>query len=114
MQNNIKNHPMIFLLFLLTVMAGLLLLISSASLGYASTDSQNVNTTTSRTTTAGNHVISGDTQEYMTYEGLAPNMQPQENGMQTNPMPGTFEWWYLHAFFTDGSTTQLIWQKALV
>jgi len=34
-------------------------------------------------------------------------MQPREAGMVTNPMPGTFEWWYWQGQFTDGSKTQI-------
>ena len=37
-----------------------------------------------------NPVIADDTQDYRIYEGLAPTMEPWENGMRTNPMPGTF------------------------
>lgn len=48
-------------------------------------------------------VIAGDTSQYMEYEGLTPTMQPWENGMRTNPMPETFEWWYLQGTFDDGS-----------
>lgn len=59
--------------------------------------------------TTTNQVIAGDTQEYRIYEGLAPTMEPWENGMRTNPMPGTFEWWYFQTFFTDGSQTQITW-----
>ena len=46
-----------------------------------------------------NHVITGDTQKYRIFEGLAPTMQPSEAGMATNPMPGTFEWWYFQGKF---------------
>jgi hypothetical protein len=27
-----------------------------------------------------------------------------------NPMPGTFEWWYLQGAFTDGSNTQITYE----
>jgi hypothetical protein len=56
---------------------------------------------------ATNQVISGDTQKYRIFEGFAPTMQPWEAGMVTNPMPGTFEWWYFQGQFTDGSKTQM-------
>ena len=51
-----------------------------------------------------NHVITGDTQKYRIFEGLAPTMQPSDAGMATNPMPGTFEWWYFQGKFDDNST----------
>lgn len=57
-----------------------------------------------------NHVITGDTQRYRIFEGFAPTMQPSEAGMVTNPMPGTFEWWYLQGQFSDGSKEQIIFQ----
>jgi hypothetical protein len=57
---------------------------------------------------ATNQVITGDTQKYREYEGFAPTMEPREAGMVTNPMPGTFEWWYFQGKFTDGSTTQIV------
>ena len=56
---------------------------------------------------ATNHVITGDTQKYRIFEGQAPTMQPSDAGMATNPMPGTFEWWYLQGKFNDNSTTQI-------
>ena len=59
------------------------------------------------TTTTTNHVITGDTQKYRIFEGLAPTMQPSEAGMVTNPMPGTFEWWYFQGKFNDNSTEQI-------
>ena len=55
---------------------------------------------------ATSQVITGDTQKYRIFEGFAPTMQPWEAGMVTNPMPGTFEWWYFQGQFTDGSKTQ--------
>ena len=54
-----------------------------------------------------NHVITGDTQKYRIFEGQEPTMQPSDAGMATNPMPGTFEWWYLQGKFNDNSTTQI-------
>ena len=36
-----------------------------------------------------------------------PTMQPSDAGMATNPMPGTFEWWYFQGKFDDNSTTQI-------
>jgi predicted secreted hydrolase len=54
-----------------------------------------------------NHVITGDTQKYRIFEGFAPTMQPSEAGMVTNPMPGTFEWWYFQGKFNDNSTEQI-------
>lgn len=53
------------------------------------------------------HVIVGDTRQYMEYEDLAPTMQPSENGLRTNPMPGTFEWWYFQGIFDDGSHAEI-------
>ena len=61
-----------------------------------------------------NHVITGDTQKYRIFEGQEPTMQPSDAGMQTNPMPGTFEWWYFQGKFDDNSTTQItLLSKAL-
>jgi len=54
-----------------------------------------------------NHVIAGDTQQYRVYEGFAPMVQPSEVGLVTNPMPGTFEWWYFQGKFDDNSTEQI-------
>ena len=53
--------------------------------------------------TPPDRVIVGDTPEFMKFEGLAPTMEPWENGLRTNPMPGTFDWWYLQGTFSDGS-----------
>ena len=58
-------------------------------------------------TTTTNHVITGDTQKYREFEGLPPTMQPSDAGMATNPMPGTFEWWYFQGKLDDNSTTQI-------
>ena len=67
-------------------------------------------TANATTTTTTNHVITGDTQKYRIFEGQAPTMQPSDAGMQTNPMPGTFEWWYLQGQFTDGSKMQITYE----
>jgi hypothetical protein len=56
---------------------------------------------------ATSQVITGDTQKYRVHEGFAPTMERREAGMVTNPMPGTFEWWYWQGQFTDGSKTQI-------
>ena len=53
------------------------------------------------------NVITGDTQEYRIFEGLAPTMQPSDIGMATNPMPGVFEWWYFQGLVTGNSTFQI-------
>ena len=65
------------------------------------------NATTNATTNDTNKIITGDTQEYRIFEGQAPTMQPSDAGMATNPMPGTFEWWYFQGKFDDNSTTQI-------
>ena len=62
---------------------------------------------TSSANAAPNHVITGDTQNYRIFEGQAPTMQPSDAAMATNPMPGTFEWWYFQGTFNDNSTTQI-------
>ena len=54
-----------------------------------------------------NHVITGDTQKYRIFEGLPPTYVPSDAGMATNPMPGTFEWWYFQGKLDDNSTTQI-------
>ena len=62
-----------------------------------------------RPTNTTNHVVPGDSQKYRIYEGLAPTMQPWENGLRINPNPGTFDWWYWQTFLTDGSNAQFTW-----
>src|SRR5678815_6149104 len=62
---------------------------------------------TSSAIATANHVIAGDTQKYRIFEGQAPTMQPSDAGMVTNPMPGTFEWWYFQGKFDDNSTEQI-------
>jgi hypothetical protein len=52
-------------------------------------------------------VITGDTQNYREFEGFAPQMEPWEAGMVTDPQPGTFEWWYFQGQFDDGSKMQI-------
>ena len=84
------------------LLSGLVSISSYASIANATTT-----TTTTTTTTITNHVITGDTQKYRIFEGLAPTMQPSEAGMVTNPMPGTFEWWYFQGKFNDNSTEQI-------
>src|SRR6476469_4968649 len=65
-------------------------------------------TSIANATTSTNHVITGDTQKYRIFEGLEPTMHPSDAGMATNPMPGTFEWWYLQGNFpNDNSSTQI-------
>ena len=54
-----------------------------------------------------NQVITGDTQEYRIFEGQAPTYEPSDAAMATNPMPGTFEWWYFQGTFNDNSSTQI-------
>jgi len=56
---------------------------------------------------ATSQVISGDTENFREYEGMAPRMEPWEMGMMTNPMPGVFEWSYFQGQFNDGSKTQI-------
>ena len=85
------------ILLVAVLLSGLVSLSSYTSIANA--------TTTTPTTT--NHVITGDTQKYRIFEGQAPTMQPSDAGMATNPMPGTFEWWYLQGKFNDNSTTQI-------
>jgi hydroxyneurosporene synthase CrtC len=58
---------------------------------------------------ASSQVITGDTQQFREFEGLAPTMEPWETGMLTNPMPGVFEWWYWQGKFNDNSTIQMTW-----
>ena len=54
-----------------------------------------------------NNIITGDTEKYRIFEGQAPTLQPSDVGLETNPMPGTFEWWYFQGKFDDNSTTQI-------
>jgi predicted secreted hydrolase len=85
-------------MFLLTIM----LLVAILSSGPISLSSY-----ASSSNATKNHVITGDTQKYRIFEGFAPTMQPSDAGMATNPMPGTFEWWYFQGKFNDNSTTQI-------
>ena len=65
------------------------------------------NATTNATTIDTNKIITGDTEEYRIFEGQEPTLQPSDVGLQTNPMPGTFEWWYFQGKLDDNSTTQI-------
>ena len=65
------------------------------------------NATTNATTSDTNKIITGDTEELRKFQDQAPTMQPSDIGMATNPMPGTFEWWYFQGKFDDNSTTQI-------
>ena len=65
------------------------------------------NATTNATTIDTNKIITGDTEEYRIFEGQEPTLQPSDAGMETNPMPGTFEWWYFQGKLDDNSTTQI-------
>src|SRR6476660_8457419 len=85
-------------MFLLTIM----LLVAILSSGPISLSSY-----ASSSNATKNHVITGDKQKYRIFEGQEPTMQPSDAGMATNPMPGTFEWWYLQGKFNDNSTTQI-------
>ena len=58
-------------------------------------------------------MITGDTQKYRIFEGLAPTMQPSEAGMVTNPMPGTFKWWYFRENSMIIQQSKLHYYKAL-
>ena len=49
------------------------------------------NATTNATTIDTNKIITGNTPEYRTFEGQESTLQPSDVGLQTNPMPGTFE-----------------------
>ena len=72
------------------------------------------NATTNATTIDTNKIITGDTEEYRIFEGQEPTLQPSDVGLQTNPMPGTFEWWYFQGKLDDNSTTQItLLSKAL-
>lgn len=57
------------------------------------------------------NVILGDSQAFLEHEGLEPTVQPWENGMRTNPMSGTFEWWYLQGTFDDGSHAEILFSS---
>src|SRR4249920_3476255 len=98
--NDIKNYTTLRLLTEIVVVGILSLGLINISL-YS---------TAASATTAEPHVITGGTQEYRIYEGMAPTMQPWEAGMVTNPMPGAFEWWYFQGTFTDGSKEKIIFQ----
>lgn len=41
-------------------------------------------------------------------EGLSAIVQPWEDGLRLEPVPGTFEWWYFDAHFEDGSTAVIV------
>ena len=88
-------------LFLTKMVIGAVLLSGLISI---SSYSSFANATTNATTTDTNKIITGDTEEYRIFEGQEPTLQPSDVGMQTNPMPGTFEWWYFQGKFDDNST----------
>ena len=110
-QNSLKVRPkdlfpigegnMLFITKMVIVAVLLSGLISISS--YASF----ANATTNATTIDTNKIITGDTEEYRIFEGQEPTLQPSDVGLQTNPMPGTFEWWYFQGTFDDNSTTQI-------
>ena len=92
------------MLFLTKMVLGAVLLSGLISISsYASF----ANATTNATTTDTNKIITGNTEQYRTFEGQEPTLQPSDVGLQTNPMPGTFEWWYFQGKLDDNSTTQI-------
>lgn len=58
---------------------------------------------TSSTTGVTTNVIPGDLPQLMQHEGLTATPQPWEDGMRLDPVPGTYEWWYIQGTFEDGS-----------
>jgi hypothetical protein len=42
------------------------------------------------------------------HENLTPTPQPWEDGIRTDPMIGTYEWWYYQLQATDGTSAQFI------
>jgi CrtC N-terminal lipocalin domain len=63
--------------------------------------------TTASTTTKPARIIPGDSSQFVEHEGLAPEPEPWEDGMRTDPTPNTFEWWYFDGIFDDGSHAEI-------
>ncbi len=97
----IGEYNMLFLTKMVLVAVLLSGLVSISS--YASF----ANATTNATTIDTNKIITGNTEQYRIFEGQEPTLQPSDVGLQTNPMPGTFEWWYFQGKLDDNSTTQI-------
>ena len=53
-------------------------------------------------------VIVGNTPALLKHENLTPTPQPWEDGIRTDPMIGTYEWWYYQLQATDGTSAQFI------
>jgi predicted secreted hydrolase len=53
-------------------------------------------------------VFFGVTPEFLTHEGLAETIQPWEDGLRADTGPGSFEWWYFDAHFSDQSTAVIV------
>ncbi len=46
--------------------------------------------------------------EMLSHEHLQPEMALWEDGMRTDGVPSSFEWWYFDAQFSDGSTVVIV------
>lgn len=53
-------------------------------------------------------VISGITPEFLAREGLTEIILPWEDGQRAETGPGSFEWWYFDAHFSDQSTAVIV------
>jgi hypothetical protein len=53
-------------------------------------------------------VIFGTTSEFLAREGLTETIQPWEDGQRAETGPGSFEWWYFDAHFSDSSTAVIV------
>ncbi len=53
------------------------------------------------------NVILGNSSKFVQRENLMQTPQPSEDGMRVDPMPNTFEFWYLQGIFSDGSHAEI-------
>jgi hypothetical protein len=53
-------------------------------------------------------VFFGVTPEFLAREGLTEIVQPWEDGLRAETGPGSFEWWYFDAHFSDQSTAVIV------
>ena len=53
-------------------------------------------------------IIFGTSPQALAKEGLAPDVEPWEDGLRTDPNDRAFEWWYFDAQFSDGSTAVIV------
>jgi hydroxyneurosporene synthase CrtC len=77
------------------------MVLSTALVNFSIYATSAASATSIRSVTA--NVIPGNSSKFVQREGLMLTPQPSEDGMRIDPMPNTFEWWYLQGTFSDGS-----------